>query len=90
MPSIVYFNEKSLLITLEVFFELLNISLPGKKLQMKIPWPSLEQVKRGVSTALIVTLSLAQSDKPSTHPVLGKVLGIQEDLPRTISDFPMM
>lgn len=37
---------------------------PSHSLKMKWHWPSLEQMRKSVSSTWIVSLSLAQSDKP--------------------------
>lgn len=51
-------------------------------------WLSLEQARRGVSIAWIISLSLslAHSDELITHPVLGNAQEKQLHLPRTMLD----
>lgn len=57
--------------------------------QMKRTWGSLEQVRRNVSIAGRVCLSLAQSGKPNTHPGSGNVQSNQLHMCQTVSDFLM-
>lgn len=46
--------------------------------------------ERGVYSAWVVSLSLAQSEKPNTHSWLGNIQGKQLYLLPAVSDFPVM